>query len=529
MVTRLKTLAGDHSYMLALCAVAAATGLFVLGRPYFAKGQWALLYLLIVALIARAGGAGPALLAAALSFVAWNFFLLPPYHTLLVADSKDWLALAALLLVGLVVGIQTGRLRDREARAIARERESTLLARLSANLVSEVSVEAMGRVVVDEVSRLMRPTRVMLFVPDDGGDCRLLASSPDGVPPLDREHDTADWVFAHGSPINLPPSALQIAGSVETSPPAHSLPAAPATTLDDDSIYLPLQTVGQAQGVLVLGPAPDGRSYTATDLRMAVSVANLVAAFLDRQRLTEQAARADAEREADLLKSSLLSSVSHELKTPLAALTATVSNLLEGDTEWDEESMREELRSIVTDVARLSSSIGSLLDLSRLEARAWKPHKDWYDIQDILQTALETLPAPLRDRVSVEVPAELRPLKVDYVQLCRVLQNLLENALFYSEGGPVHMGAREAGDDVDIWVEDQGPGVRLDERELIFDKFYRGTETSVARPSGTGLGLAIAREIVLAHGGHLTVEDAQPHGARFVVELPHASESDAPP
>ena len=182
MVTRLRTLAGDHSYVLALCAVAAATGLFVLGRPYFAKGQWALLYLLIVALIARAGGAGPALLAAALSFFAWNFFLLPPYHTLLVADSKDWLALAALLLVGLVVGIQTGRLRDREARAIARERESTLLARLSANLVSEVSVEAMGRVVVDEVSRLMRPTRVMLFVPDDDGDAASLPASPEERP-----------------------------------------------------------------------------------------------------------------------------------------------------------------------------------------------------------------------------------------------------------------------------------------------------------------------------------------------------------
>lgn len=526
MITRLRNPLLGHPYVVALCAIAVATGLFVLGRPYFAKGQWALLYLLIVALIARAGGAGPALLAAALSFIAWNFFLLPPYHTLLVADSKDWLALAALLLVGLVVGIQTGRLRDREARAIARERESTLLARLSANLVSEVSVEAMGRVVVDEVSRLMRPTRVMLFVPDDGGDCRLLASSPDGVPPLDREYDTADWVFAHGSPVNLPPSALQIAGSVETSPPAHSLPA-PATTLDDDSIYLPLQTVGQAQGVLVLGPAPDGRSYTATDLRMAVSVANLVAAFLDRQRLTEQAARADAEREADLLKSSLLSSVSHELKTPLAALTATVSNLLEGDTEWDEETMREELRSIVTDVARLSSSINSLLDLSRLEARAWKPHKDWYDVQDILQAALDSLPAHLRDRVTIDVPAELRPLQADYVQLCRVLQNVLENALFYSGDGPVIVGARETADVMEIWVEDRGPGVRPDERELIFEKFYRGTETSVARPSGTGLGLAIAREIILAHGGRLTVEDAQPHGARFVVELPRATESDA--
>ena len=93
-------------------------------------------------------------------------------------------------------------------------------------------------------------------MPDDGGDCRLLASSPDGAPPLDREYDTADWVFAHGSPINLSPSALQIADSAETSPAAHSLPITPAPALDDDSIYLPLQTVGQAQGVLVLGPAP---------------------------------------------------------------------------------------------------------------------------------------------------------------------------------------------------------------------------------------------------------------------------------
>ena len=202
---------------------------------------------------------------------------------------------------------------------------------------------------------------------------------------------------------------------------------------------------------------------------------------------------------------------------------------MEGDTEWDEETMREELRSIVTDVARLSSSIDSLLDLSRLEARAWKPHKDWYDVQDILQTALDSLPAHLRDRVTIDVPAELRPLKVDYVQLCRVLQNVLENALFYSGDGPVIAGARETGDVVEIWVEDRGPGVRPDERELIFEKFYRGTETSAARPSGTGLGLAIAREIVLTHGGHLTVQDAQPYGARFVVDLPHASESDATP
>jgi two-component system, OmpR family, sensor histidine kinase KdpD len=246
----------------------------------------------------------------------------------------------------------------------------------------------------------------------------------------------------------------------------------------------------------------------------------VVAAFMERQRLQEQAARAEAAREADVLKSSLLSSVSHELKTPLAALTATVSNLLEGDTEWNEESVREELRSIVGDVARLNNSIGSLLDLSRLEAHAWVPHREWYEIEDIVLTGLGALPAHERGRVLLELPADLPPVYVDYVQISRVFQNLLENAVLYSGGeGSIEVGAASEDDKLRIWVEDHGRGIRREDQDRVFEKFYRSKEAGVAMPSGTGLGLAIAREIVHAHGGHISVEDVRPHGARFVIEL----------
>jgi two-component system, OmpR family, sensor histidine kinase KdpD len=428
------------------------------------------------------------------------------------------------------VGFQTGRLRDREARAVRRERESNLIAQLSAYLVSEVSSETMARTVVADVRRLLDASAVSLFVPD-GGRCRvLLAASPeDGPPPsepiLRSVQRTLDENVAMNVP--LPFASAGVADAVHGDPrgpgradPSSTLSAVCPPDCDSTSIYLPLRTGGAARGVLVVGPRLTGGEYRPPQLRLMEAVANVVAAFMERQRLQEQAASAEAAREADVLKSSLLSSVSHELKTPLAALTATVSNLLEGDTEWNEESVREELRSIVGDVARLNNSIGSLLDLSRLEAHAWVPHREWYEIEDIVLTGLGALPSHERGRVLLELPADLPPVFVDYVQISRVFQNLLENAVLYSgDEGSIEVGATSEGGRLRIWVEDHGRGIRREDKDRVFEKFYRSKEAGVAMPSGTGLGLAIAREIVFAHGGQIAVEDVRPHGARFVVEL----------
>jgi two-component system sensor histidine kinase KdpD len=215
--------------------------------------------------------------------------------------------------------------------------------------------------------------------------------------------------------------------------------------------------------------------------------------------------------------------VSHELKTPLAALTATVSNLLESDVDWDERSVRDELRAIVADIARLNNSISALLELSRLEAHAWEPRRELYELSDIVADGIDTLPAHLRERVLLDLPEESPVVDVDFVQLTRAIHNLLENALLYAADSPVTIGARGWNQGVRLWVEDQGPGVPPDEREAVFEKFYRGRRAGGRAPSGTGLGLAITREVVRSHGGTIRIEDVVPHGARFVLTLPNGS------
>lgn len=486
-----------RGYVLAVLAVAVSTAVFLPGRGVFAKGQWALLYLLVILLVASAAGAGPAVLAAVLAFLAWNFFFLPPYHTLYIRDPKDWLSLIAFLIVGMIVGVLAGRMRDREAKAVAGEHEAMALNRVSAELVSQTSTAVMAQTVVREAVEQLGAPSASLFLPADG-ELRTYCSWPAHVVPPASRVDQAERAFADDRAHGLEDD--------ETAP---------------GDLAVPLPRPSGVSGVLSVSARAGGPAYSPAETRLARSLANLVSAFLERQELQAKATQAEAGREADRLKSSLLSSVSHELKTPLAALTATVSNLLESDVQWDEQSVRDELRSIVADVTRLNSSIGALLDLSRLESRTWEPRREAYDLGDVVAAGIAALPAHERGRVRLDIPDELDPVLVDYGQWTRVLQNLLENAVLYAgPGSPVTVGARETHRAVRLWVADEGPGVAPDEHEAVFDKFYRGRTTGTAAPSGTGLGLAITREIVRAHGGTVHVEDVHPHGARFVITLP---------
>ena len=491
MASRIVQAFSRHGYLLAFAAITLSTVVFLPGRDVFAKGQWALLYLLVILLVASAAGPGPALLAAVLAFFTWNYFFLPPYHTLQIRDPKDWLALAAFLVVGVIVGALGGRMRDREAAARAREQESAALNRLSEAVVSQTTTEQMAETCLREIVDLLGARSAALHVEQDG---RLYAyrEAPDGAAMDASVDELAARAFAAGD---------------ETGAPAAG----------DGGLYVPVRNPSSVAGVLTVQARRDGRPYRASDTRLVASLGNLVGAFLERERLQQAATTAAAAQEADQLKSSLLSSVSHELKTPLAALTATVSNLLESDVDWDEESVRDELRAIVGDVARLNTSITALLELSRLEAHAWEPRNELYGLGEIVFAGIDALPAHLQERVRVDIPEDI-VVDVDFVQFARVIQTLLENAVLYT-GGEVTVGAHGWNEGVRLWVEDQGPGIPADEHEAVFEKFFRGRSEGQARPSGTGLGLAIAREIVLAHGGTIEVADVVPHGARFVITL----------
>src|SRR5665647_1683502 len=507
MTARLSVVFSRHGYLLAILAIALSTVLFLAGRDLeaFAKGQWALLYLLTILLVAGAAGTRPAILASVLAFFTWNFFFLPPYHTLRVRDPKDWLSLVAFLVVGLLVGIQTGRLREREARAIAREQEAVALNRLSAAVAGQTSTEQMTETCLREIVQVLGAGAASLFVLD-GEDLRWCGET------LDRT--TPDPAMGERARRALNDELAQNA--------EERVSGAPATVVaaDDGGLYAVIHSPSGVAGALAVQARTNAVPYSADAARLVVSLANLVGAFFERERLQAAATTAAAEREADRLKSSLLSSVSHELKTPLAALTATVSNLLESDVDWDEQSVRDELRAIVADVARLNNSIGALLELSRLEAHAWEPRRELYVLSDIVVAGIDTLPAHLRERVRLDMPEEAPVVDVDFAQLTRAIQNLLENALLYADESPVTIGARGWNQGVRLWVEDQGPGVPPNEHEAVFEKFYRGQRTGGHAPSGTGLGLAIAREIVRSHGGTVRVEDVVPHGARFVITLP---------
>ncbi len=503
MVSRITSTFSRHGYVLAVLAITLSTALFIPGRDVFAKGQWALLYLLVILLVASVSGTGPALLAAVLAFLAWNFFFLPPYHTFEIRDPKDWLSLVAFLVVGVIVGIQAGRMREREARALAREKETAALNRLSAAVVSQTSTQQMAESCLREVVAVLGAESATLFFLEDG-ELHSYCQAPAG-----SCTDAAVAARARRTMESGPESAGEVAG------------AAPVEAAGDGGLYVPVRSPSGVSGVLTVQARGDGRAYSHGDARLVTSLSNLVGAFLERERLQAAATTAAAEREADRLKSSLLSSVSHELKTPLAALTATVSNLLESDVHWDEQGVRDELRAIVGDVARLNNSIGALLELSRLESNAWEQRREVYELSDMVAAGIDTLPAHLRGRVRLELPEESPVVYVDFLQMTRALQNLLENALLYGgDASAVTVGARGWNEGTRLWVEDQGPGVPADEHEAVFEKFYRGRTATERVISGTGLGLAIAREIVRSHGGSISLEDVKPHGARFVIALP---------
>lgn len=514
----LKNSIEQNPYVFAVLCVLISTGLFLLGRGSFAKGQWSLLYLLIIGLIAGLVGVRPALLAAFLAFFAWNYFFLPPFHTFVVADPKDWISLVAFLIVGIAVGLQTGRLRERESEAIARERETVLLNRFSGHLVSDITLTEMADALIDEVQRTSEVRTAMLILADESGKLQCVGNAGNECAPDQAVLAVAERVRANSKAVGLPspPSSMDVA---DAEWPVSETFASAGLEPNRRDMFLPLQTASRFEGVLYVGERIDGQPFTYREARLMVAVANQAAAFLEREHLHAIAVQAQALQEADKLKSTLISSVSHELNTPLASATATVSNLLEDDTGWDAEHVRQELEAVQEDMHRLNSSISALLDLSRLESAAWEPRKQDYEFGEILGTSISRIPQRQRGRISFTLPDDLPLIEVDFQQWSRMLRNLIENALAYSPpDSPVRIGASTTEADILMWVEDQGPGIAPEERERVFEKFYRGT-AAAAVPSGTGLGLAVTREIVRSHGGRVWVEDVTPHGARVVVTL----------
>lgn len=484
--------------------------------------QLAMVYLAVVWAVAALTGVLPALVAAVLSFAALDYLFIPPVHHLYVAAREDWLTLGLFLLVASVQGLLTGRMRERQNEAAWRQTQTDAVMLLAQRLVTETSVKDMAAVVAEETAEVTHAVRAAVVVPSPRGLVTLGATDDfEAVADAGVER-FASWCVENAVAVGLPRAATdeQPVGTWWPESVAHD-EVVPGASRND--IFIPLNAAGSMQGVLYVGARSDRKPHALGDLRLVVSIAGLASVYLTRRALEEEASRARAILEADVLKSSLISSVSHELKTPLAAMTATVTGLLEGDATFEPVVVRRDLEAVREGLDRLDSSIGDLLDISRLESDAWRPSLEVCEVGDVLGTVLAKLGSADRQRVSVSVAEGTPQISADFGQWARMLGNLIENALEYS-GSQGHVKVVAVGDEscAVITVEDDGPGIPADERDRVFEKFYRG-RSARDHPSGTGLGLTIAVEIVRFHGGDIRVEAVMPHGARFVITMPAAS------
>jgi two-component system sensor histidine kinase KdpD len=494
-------------------------------KGWVAVDRYTLLAVLWVGVIARYRGLRAGVASAVGAFLLLGFISNP--RGLLPGSGGDlYIDLTIFLLVAILGGAQTGILREREEIARESERTTALVNRIVGRMVPISTTPHLVEAVLHDLGEASGAKFVLVLCPDADGH----------LVPMRKE--AASWLEQFPGALVVSRYAFdrQIAvGSPKRTRPFEShgipLPFEPAPEGDGQGtgadLAIPLVSGTSNEGVLYLSPRNDGETYSMRDAEVAVLVAGFLALALERQRLEKAVARMEALEESDRMKSSLLSSVSHQLRSPLAAVTTTITGLIAGGANLADADVREGLESASEDLRTLERRIRELLDVARLEASSWIPRMEWNDIADLCATARSELQPGLRSRVSCAVPPSTPLGRFDFVQMSRALHHLMENAISYSPPeSEVLVGADIDEGHLALWVEDRGPGVPASERSAIFEKLYRGAAAE-RFPEGSGLGLAVAAEIVRQHHGVIRVEDVDPHGARFVIDIPQDDDGGA--
>jgi two-component system, OmpR family, sensor histidine kinase KdpD len=460
-----------------LLGVGVATALIAWLRGQADIPNVSMLYLLVVLALASTLGRVSAILAAVLAFLAFNFFFVEPLYTFHVANPQELLALGVLLITAMVTGQLAAALRARAHEAEAREREVSTLYELSQILGREGSLE----------ERMLATSRRLVDLLGVSG-CDVILAEKSGE--LDVE--------------------------------------APCAGRGADTLCLPLESGDRRLGVLRLVGFSRERFARREERDRLRALAGLLAQAAERDRLAAQATDAEVLRRADQTKTALLSSVSHDLRTPLASIKASATNLLDEEVDWDRAARRELLQAIDEETDRLSRFVSRLLDLSRVEGGGAQPRKDWHQVGEILNDVAQHLD-PEGERISLDIPGDLPLANVDYVMIEQVVANLVENALKYSPRA-ARIDLRAEVHDGHLWIDvaDRGPGVPPGERERIFEKFYRSAGRASAAP-GTGIGLAIARGLAQAHDGDVGYAARPGGGSVFRVSLPLGPNQPEPP
>lgn len=474
-------------------------------------------YLVAVAAIAIAVGTAGAVLTAVLSVLVYDFLFTDPLHTLIVADPGEWLNLVLLLFVAVTVGQLAALQRRRAEVAVAREREARALVTVTRALATRESTPAVLPTIAEALAQEAGLDRVWICLGADEATERVAATNGDGAP-LRRG---GTYAVLHRPTGEAPLGWTQVREPVAAVPPGPS---------GERRFRARLEAGGRPLGSIWASRPIDAGPPDAAGTRLLAVTADQVAQALAHDRLVEEARRAEIARESDALKSALLESVSHDLRTPLASIRAYAGTLMDQEVSLSPEDMRASAAAIDREAQRLNRLVANLLDLGRIEGGALRAAREVLDLEDVISLAVAQVePRAGRRELRVEMPDQVAVV-ADPVLLEEAVINLLENAVRHTpDGTTVRVSATGAGPDtVRLTVEDSGPGVPRDALPRLFEKFYRppsrspATSPSDTRP-GTGIGLAVVRGLVEAIGGSTRARASRLGGLAIDVDLPSAS------
>lgn len=493
----------SRPYAGAVITVMLVTVLDKMLQPAFDLINIALLFLLPVLFAAARWGRGPSILAAILGVVAFDFFFIPPVFSFTVADLRYLLSFAVFLGVAVITGTLATRLKAQAENARYREKRTAALYALSRKMAVATSLEDLLKTVVQTVAETIDGAAVV-FMPGTGDGLAARAAAPSRPEAWldDKENAVAKWVFNHG----------QLAGRGTD------------TLAGAEGLYLPLKAEENNLGVLGVKLRYPERHLAPEQRRLLEAFANLAALAILRLQLAAEAQQARCLAASEKLRTALFNSISHDLRTPLASITAAVTGLLEGEGVYQPEARQALLQTIKEGARRLNRMVGNLLDMARLESGMMQLNREWCDVEDLIGVVLGQLQEPLQGRpVPVAIPPDLPLVRADFTLLEQVLINLLENALKYSpQGSPIDITVRREDKELQVAVVDRGAGIPADDRERVFDKFYR--LHSPRHVSGTGLGLSICKGIIEAHGGRIWAAPRPGGGSVFTFSLPLAEQ-----
>jgi two-component system sensor histidine kinase KdpD len=465
-----------------------------------AETNTAMVFLLGVGIVANRYGRGPALAASIANVLIFDFFFVPPRLSFDVYGVQYLLTFAVMLAIGLLISELTSRRREQLRASQRQERRTAALYRFTKQLSEIAGVEFLIRTAGLQLRDIFAGEIVLYLRSSAGGPVELRFGADTNIAKFAVNGIVAQWVADHE----------QVAGmGTDTLPNATAL-------------FVPL--IGSQRNVGALGVCPDDteRFLDPEQQRLLETCASLIALSIERDQSVLDAHEAQLRVQAEQLRNSLLSSVSHDLRTPLAAIGGAATSLLNSAASQNQATRRELLQSIVDESHRLARLVDNLLDMTRLESGAVVLNKQWHVLEEIIGTTRNRLRRELEGHtVHVDIPGDLPLLMLDGTLLEQAFSNILENAARYTPTGSlIDITARALGRRVEIRIADNGPGLPPGSETHIFEKFYRGTTSPADGRRGVGLGLTICQAILLAHGGAIRAHNRPEGGAEFVIELP---------